>query len=170
MKQQNERNNFRSKIHETISNEKKHEPLSFKELLQQEDAPSFLELPTSDDEVEDLEGRYNVDTTISANPAANTKRINEYFFSSVRIRNSVTFTSNYAFGAGYAAGSGGAIFVSYSCLLIDSGTVSFTSNQASVGGAICSLATGIYFVACPTFTSNVAFRYGGAIYFRGVFD
>ena len=136
--------------------------------LQNENPPSFLELPNEEDLFnDDLDGKYEVDTTISRSPSQSTKRVNEFFLSSVHIGADVIFSNNFAFGAGVATGSGGAVFVSYGTLTcVDSG-VQFIENSASFGGAICSSYSGVFFSLCPLFQGNLAFRQGGAIYFYG---
>ena len=135
--------------------------------LQRENVPSFFELPKSEEDIEDeFEGKFEVDTTISAEYTS-TKRLNEYFVSSVCIGSNVHFSKNYAFGAGIAAGSGGAIFVTYCTFTCPNDGAQFEQNSASLGGAICSFYSGIYFSRCPQFTGNLAFRQGGAIYFYG---
>ena len=144
--------------------------INWKNLIQKEDKPYFLEIPTNDDDLGNFEGRYEVDTQIKDLFTVSTKRLNEYFLSSVHIDNSVKFSNNYAFGAGLAAGSGGAIFVSYCTLQITgAGASTFYKNEASNGGAICCFISGMYANPCPLFKENHAFRYGGAIYFHGSF-
>ena len=46
----------------------------------------------------------------------------------------------------------------------------FKSNIAEVGGAICSIYSSIIIKNCPLFEYNTAYKYGGAIFFQGVFD
>ena len=141
--------------------------LRTKLFIQQEDAPSFHEIKEPANGF-DLFAKIDIDTTISSIQPSYTKRIHEYFQCSVCIQGNVLFDSNYAFGAGLASGSGGAIFVSYSYLLAENYQSHFHGNQARVGGAICSLASGVFFQECPVFHYNIAFRFGGAIYFRGL--
>ena len=137
--------------------------------LAMEDKPFFQELPTDDEEF-DLEGKVGVDVEI-ASAQASAKRVNQYYMSSVKIKDGLTFSKCYAFGAGPATGSGGAIFLSYSSLTSSNGgIITFTQNIASVGGAICTLASPVYLNPPPKFEENVAYKYGGAIYFQGVFE
>lgn len=141
--------------------------ININEYLSQEDAPSFQELPTDDDEFH-LEGKIGVDTSLSAN-IDQKKRENEFYASSVTISGG-QYSSCYAFGAGAAAGSGGAIFISYSSLVVTSKSTKFNLNIASVGGALCSLCSAVSMQTCPSFETNTAYKYGGAIYFQGVFE
>ena len=134
--------------------------------LEKEQRPSFLE-PTDFYVVENLDGKYYVDTTISHGNYYITKRNCNFFLSSIEIRSSCEFSNNFAFGNGYASGYGGAIFISHCTFLCDGNDVIFKTNCASFGGAICSIKSGMYFETCPTFHDNKAFRNGGAIYFYG---
>ena len=138
--------------------------IDINEYLSQEAAPSFQELPTDDDEFK-LEGKIEVSRALAASNGS--KRYNEFYMSSLSM-GAVTIQSCYAFGAGAAAGSGGAVFLSYSSLTATGGT--FKLNTASVGGALCSLCSAVSMNACPKFTTNTAYKYGGAIYFQGVFE
>ncbi|KAI5511996.1 bifunctional inhibitor/lipid-transfer protein/seed storage 2s albumin superfamily protein family [Trichomonas vaginalis G3] len=89
------------------------------------------------------------------------------YFSSIAISNGAYFSNNYAFGTGVAAGSGGAIFISYSTLT-STGTsqITFYQNEAGLGGAFCALASPVL-LNNIYFNDNKAYKFGGALYYQG---
>ena len=125
-------------------------------------APKFQELE-DDDEIFDIEERFDRDTKISG--ISKNARVNEYFLCSVEISESSTFSDNFAFGVGIAAGSGGSIFLTFSSLIADSPI--FEKNYATIGGA-CALLSSQAYLKNPKIQSNIALRYGGGVYFQGV--
>lgn len=98
--------------------------------------------------------------------ANNTIRTNNYYFSTVTIQDNVKFEANSALGAYLESGSGGAIFTCFCKLQANKAT--FERNVASIGGAICGLASS-YWISICTFTSNKAYKLGGAIYLHNGF-
>lgn len=68
-----------------------------------------------------------------------------------------------------ASGSGGAIFLSYCTLVCESNNVFFRKNTATVGGALCTIASDVL-IKGSTFEENTTYRYGGGVYFQGGSD
>ena len=135
--------------------------------LEAEDKPSFQTLPARNDDFA-IYGRENLDTTLSGlENEVSQKRKVEYYSCSLTIGANAVFKNNYAFGKGMAGGSGGAVFISYS-VLMGTGRCTFKSNTAGVGGGLCCTASKVY-LNNPTFQSNTAYKYGGGLYFQGVF-
>ena len=146
--------------------------------LEREGRPSFQTLPAQNDDFA-IYAREDIDTTITAQyqtSSPTTKRETEYYCCSITIASDVEISNNYAFGSGMAGGSGGALFVSYSVLMSEQASSGqtytgpiFSTNSASVGGALCFTASKVY-LNDPNFNSNIAFKYGGGVYFQGVFE
>lgn len=88
------------------------------------------------------------------------------------------FEKCFAFGSGQGSESGGAIHA-YECVINLQGQrgsntqsqkgIIFHNNEAAVGGAICSLSSAML-ATFVNFTSNTAYKYGGAIYFQGSYE
>ena len=124
--------------------------------------PKFQRLEDEEDNL-DIEEKYDRDTTIQG--AVSTARMNEYYLCSVEISENSQFSDNYAFGVGLASGSGGSLFLTFSSLMAK-GTI-FKNNYALIGGGVALLSSQAFFEN-PTFKSNTAMRYGGGVYFQGV--
>ena len=135
--------------------------------LGMEAKPSFREI-NEEEEFWDLEGRVGRDTQFETD-VKNTKRdMYEFFACSLHITSAV-FHNNYGFGAGLGPGNGGAILVSFCTVMLDyehKNIDSFYNNKAAIGGAICCLFSNVY-IKNARFTENVAFKFGGSIYFQG---
>ena len=151
----------------TIFGESRRHKFLLRPSLDQEGAPSFQTLPAQNDDFA-IYAREDLDTTISGTVIETKKRETEYYCCSITLAENVEISNNYAFGSGMAGGSGGALFVSYS-VLMGTGPSTFTHNSASVGGALCFTASKVY-LKDPTFNGNTAFKYGGGVYFQGVFQ
>ena len=147
--------------------------------LAQESVPSFLTLDAGNKGPK-FDERFNrqIDFTSDDAVFANTQRLaHEYFMCTILITRG-GFQNNYAFGAGTSAGSGGAIFCSGCSVSIhpDSSpdessnsaqnAVFFQANKATVGGALAFLYSSVY-IEKIKINENVAYRYGGSIYFQG---
>lgn len=88
--------------------------LDQKTLLEHAQAPSFNTLEVGA-ETSPSGGLSNVDITISTTFTTGLQQ-NQYYFSSITLTQSSSFTGCYAFGARSATGSGGAMYISYSML------------------------------------------------------
>ena len=133
----------------------------------QYDVPTFVGLPSNND-LFNLSGKTNVDLTLSS-WISSEQRQSEYYLSSINL-NSAKFYNCFAFGAGLSAANGGAIFVHWGSIYSKNSRSLFESNKASIGGAICSISSAVYFSKdCPEFKGNEAYKYGGAMYFQGAY-
>ncbi|EAY13659.1 polymorphic outer membrane protein, putative [Trichomonas vaginalis G3] len=128
-------------------------------------APVFSSLETTDND--DFEKNYDVDVTISSTYSnTDIRRTFEYYYSTIHITNTKIENSQ-AFGSDTTSGSGGAICMS-SCTMIASAS-EFKYCKAVFSGASCSISSDICLDRCK-FTSNTAYRYGGAIHYQGSID
>lgn len=136
---------------------------------EKENTPSFVDAITDNYTLLDL-NLINEELEYSTTTMSSTHRDFAFIRCSVTLYGDTNFISNYAFGQSPSSGLGGAIFLSQSVLVFygSGSTHNFSMNIASVGGAICSIASSIS-LECTTFQSNIAYKYGGGIYFQGAF-
>ena len=146
--------------------------------LAEESIPSFITLDVGNNGPNfDEHFNQQIDFTNDKIPTGTQRLQYEYFMCTVLI-NKGGFENNYAFGAGTSAGSGGAIFFS-GCSVSIIGSLSedsngeqspnavfFEYNKATVGGALALLYSSVYITAIKV-EHNLAYRYGGSIYFQG---
>ena len=94
----------------------------------------------------------------------NGSRVERSFFRcTVHVTGQTNFSNCYAFGAGFTLGSGGAIYMSASNLLV-SNNVSFEQNRAIVGGAVSCVSTSTFLMGNIIFKNNSAFKQAGALF------
>ncbi|EAX95634.1 polymorphic outer membrane protein, putative [Trichomonas vaginalis G3] len=112
-------------------------------------------------------------TTIQDKEISHSGRNQTFYKCEITITGRTKFLNNFAFGAGVTSGSGGAINILESIFQAHSDSpdyqIIFESNKASVGGAICSVSSAMLLYN-STFTSNMAYKNGGAIYFQSEFN
>lgn len=130
-------------------------------LVSQEDTPSFIQITKKNKTDFDL--HYNREIHIETD-ISSTHREQTFYKCSINVNSNTKFLSNYAFGTDKSSGSGGAICLSQSVLLVSNGAI-FQENQAAVGGAICAIGSAIL-VDGAKFDQNNAYKYGGGVYFQ----
>ncbi|EAY16393.1 polymorphic outer membrane protein, putative [Trichomonas vaginalis G3] len=125
-----------------------------------------------DESTSDIYQYYEQATTIEDKEISSTGRTNTFYKCELTIKGRTKFSNNFAFGAGVTSSSGGAIFLCESIFQAHSDSpdyhIIFESNQAALGGAICAKASALLLYN-TTFTSNMAYKHGGAIYFQSTF-
>lgn len=132
---------------------------------QQDQAPEFQKVKKQP--VNEYKGKVNVKTTIVQGNTEKSKRVIDYYLSSITLKGNIEFSNNIAFGAGISTRSGSAIFTSYTALSVATDSnLKVHQNTATVGGGLCHIASAVYLEKSNIF-SNSAFRYGGGIYFQG---
>lgn len=90
--------------------------------------------------------------------------VHEYLYCNIVISNS-NFENNKAFGNSHYDSFGGALFASFSVVVMNP-KIRFTKNSASNGGAFAFFETKLMQKEV-TFKNNVALQNGGAVYFQG---
>jgi len=107
--------------------------------------------------------RFEKVLTISTGSFNGSRSEKSYFRCTVHVTGATKFTDCFAFGAGFTFGSGGAIYLSASNLLI-SDKVEFESNKAMVGGAVSCIGSSAYLMGNTVFKNNSAYKQAGAMF------
>ncbi|EAY09450.1 polymorphic membrane protein, putative [Trichomonas vaginalis G3] len=151
-----------STIFDTMKNKKQTNVILEKE-------PAFKSLQYETD-ISEEEENHDISIEITSKNYELTKqaRLN-FYYSTITIRSGVEFTKNFALGETIESSIGGSIFIT-SCMLHTFGNekpIKFSHNQATNGGAIFSFGSSVFLTICML-DSNVAYKYGGAVYYSGI--
>ena len=135
--------------------------------LEKENSPTFIYENFPISKANNLEGKSEVDTTISGR-YSDSKKLFDFIGSSILISSNALFSNCFDFSTSFSASSGGALFVTKCGLQIESG-VTFSKNSAGSGGAILAISSSLYINGGSSpviFQDNTAFRCAGAIFFQ----
>ena len=125
--------------------------------------PSFKPV---DENLEFPDSLYENDIWVQTHENLQVRNNYNYAYSSVTIYGA-QFMNCTSFGATICSNQGGAIYLYSSSL--DGFLVYMTSNNAQVGGSISSIESNIL-LRNSTFFDNIAYLFGGAVYFQGIFQ